>query len=213
MTKLQLGLRPNWAQFTLLVVVNALVGGMLGQERAILPLIAKEDFGLTGVTTMSAIANKAGISRQTLYRYYPDIESVLTAAITSSTSLEAHLEALAAEGTPGEQLDALVEMILQGAAAGHPSPTTYEQSLPPQAREATRQHALQVEQQVAEIIQRGLADGSFSTELDPKIDGAILYRLIMAAYDLAANASEPAFIIQHVRSSVHRLVDRDGLGS
>jgi MFS family permease len=50
MTKLQLGLRPNWAQFTLLVVVNALVGGMLGQERAILPLIAKEDFGLTGVT-------------------------------------------------------------------------------------------------------------------------------------------------------------------
>jgi AcrR family transcriptional regulator len=163
--------------------------------------------------TMSAIAHKAGISRQTLYRYYPDIESVLTAAITSSTSLETHLEALTAEGTPGEQLDALVEMILQGAAAGHPSPTTYEQSLPPQAREAARQHALQVEQQVAEIIQRGLADGSFSTELDPKIDGAILYRLIMAAYDLAANASEPAFIIQHVRSSVHRLVDRDGLGS
>lgn len=50
MTLLRLGLRPNWAQFTLLVVVNALVGGMLGQERAILPLIAKEEFGLTGVT-------------------------------------------------------------------------------------------------------------------------------------------------------------------
>ena len=50
MTGLRLGLRPNWAQFTLLVVVNVLVGGMLGQERAILPLIAKEEFGLTGVT-------------------------------------------------------------------------------------------------------------------------------------------------------------------
>ena len=50
MTRLQLGLRPNWAQFTLLVVVNMLVGGMLGQERAVLPLLAKDEFGLTGIT-------------------------------------------------------------------------------------------------------------------------------------------------------------------
>ncbi len=171
---------------------------------AALELVAAE--GMSALT-MSAIADKAGISRQTLYRYYPDIESVLTAAITSSSSLETHLEALTAEGTPGEQINALVDMILQAAAAGHPSPTKYEQSLPPQAREAARQHASQVEQLVVGIIQRGLADGSFSTELDPKIDGAILYRLIMAAYDLAANAPDPAAIIQHVRNGVHRLVD------
>ncbi len=35
-----LGLRANAAQFTLLVAVNALVGGMLGQERTVLPLLA-----------------------------------------------------------------------------------------------------------------------------------------------------------------------------
>ncbi|MGH8927048.1 MAG: MFS transporter [Acidimicrobiia bacterium] len=46
----RLGIRPNLAQFTLLVVVNALVGGMLGQERTVLPLLAREQFGLSGVT-------------------------------------------------------------------------------------------------------------------------------------------------------------------
>jgi MFS family permease len=44
---LQLGLRENLAQFSLLVGVNALVGGMIGQERTILPLLAKDVFGLT----------------------------------------------------------------------------------------------------------------------------------------------------------------------
>ena len=45
-----LGLRHNAAQFTLLVAVNALVGGMLGQERTVLPLLAEREFQLTGYT-------------------------------------------------------------------------------------------------------------------------------------------------------------------
>lgn len=42
----RLGLRENLGQFTLLVAVNALVGGMLGQERTVLPLLAEQEFGL-----------------------------------------------------------------------------------------------------------------------------------------------------------------------
>ena len=45
-----LGLRANAAQFTLLVAVNALVGGMLGQERTVLPLLASDVFGLDSYT-------------------------------------------------------------------------------------------------------------------------------------------------------------------
>ena len=41
----RLGLRQNAAQFTLLVAVNALVGGMLGQERTVLPLLADSSSG------------------------------------------------------------------------------------------------------------------------------------------------------------------------
>ena len=47
---IRLGLRVNAAQFTLLVAVNALVGGMLGQERTVLPLLADTEFGVSAYT-------------------------------------------------------------------------------------------------------------------------------------------------------------------
>jgi MFS family permease len=50
-TGTRLGLRANLAQFSLLVGVNALVGGMLGQERTVLPLLAEAEFGLTAYTS------------------------------------------------------------------------------------------------------------------------------------------------------------------
>jgi MFS family permease len=46
----ELGLRQNAAQFTLLVVVNALVGGMLGQERTVLPLLGERELGVRAFT-------------------------------------------------------------------------------------------------------------------------------------------------------------------
>lgn len=42
----RLGLRANWRQFWLLVLINAFVGAMVGLERTLLPLIAERDFGL-----------------------------------------------------------------------------------------------------------------------------------------------------------------------
>ncbi|MEV7121303.1 MFS transporter [Kitasatospora griseola] len=47
---IRLGLRANLAQFGLLVAVNALVGGMLGQERTVLPLLADQVFHLSAYT-------------------------------------------------------------------------------------------------------------------------------------------------------------------
>jgi MFS family permease len=54
---IRLGLRENLAQFALLVGVNALVGGMIGQERTVLPLLAVRTFHLTEFTaTLTFIA-------------------------------------------------------------------------------------------------------------------------------------------------------------
>ncbi len=47
---IRLGLRENWQQFTLLVLINAFVGGMVGLERTIVPLLAEVDFGLASRT-------------------------------------------------------------------------------------------------------------------------------------------------------------------
>jgi MFS family permease len=46
----RLGLRANLAQFSLLVAVNALVGGTLGQERTVVPLLAVQTFHLAAFT-------------------------------------------------------------------------------------------------------------------------------------------------------------------
>ena len=43
---MQLGLRRNLAQFSLLVLVNAFVGGMVGLERTVVPLVGTEEFGI-----------------------------------------------------------------------------------------------------------------------------------------------------------------------
>ena len=57
----QLGLRANWRQFTLLVVVNAFVGGMVGLERVVVPLLAEQEFGLASKTTALSFIISFGI--------------------------------------------------------------------------------------------------------------------------------------------------------
>lgn len=52
MKKVQLGLKENWKQFTLLVIINGFVGGMIGLERSILPQIATLDFGISANTAI-----------------------------------------------------------------------------------------------------------------------------------------------------------------
>jgi len=63
MTAPRLGLAANAAQFTLLVAVNALVGGMLGQERTVLPLLADQVFGVTGYTAVLTYVLAFGITK------------------------------------------------------------------------------------------------------------------------------------------------------
>lgn len=60
---LRLGVRANLAQFSLLVAVNALVGGVLGQERTVLPLLAEQTFGLTGYTFLLTYVLAFGITK------------------------------------------------------------------------------------------------------------------------------------------------------
>ena len=59
----RLGLRENVAQFTLLVIVNAFVGAMVGMERSILPAIAEQDFHLVARTTVLSFIIVFGITK------------------------------------------------------------------------------------------------------------------------------------------------------
>lgn len=59
----RLGLRENWPQFVLLIMVNALVGGMVGMERSIFPQFADEVFGLSSRAAVLSFIAAFGFSK------------------------------------------------------------------------------------------------------------------------------------------------------
>ena len=63
------GLRENWKQFTLLVIVNAFVGGMVGLERSILPEIAEKEFGIAATSAILSFIVVFGIVKA-ISNYY-----------------------------------------------------------------------------------------------------------------------------------------------
>lgn len=63
MTAIRVGLRENAAQFSLLVVVNAFVGAMVGMERTILPAIAEQDFALKAKSAVLSFIVVFGVTK------------------------------------------------------------------------------------------------------------------------------------------------------
>lgn len=57
------GLKQNWRQFALLVLINAFVGGMVGMERTILPEIAETDFGIAARSAIFSFIVVFGITK------------------------------------------------------------------------------------------------------------------------------------------------------
>jgi MFS family permease len=57
----QLGLRENWPQFALLVLINAFVGGMVGLERTIVPLIGAQEFKIASTTIVVSFIVSFGV--------------------------------------------------------------------------------------------------------------------------------------------------------
>lgn len=61
--EIKLGLKENWKQFTILVVVNAFVGGMIGLERTIFPEFAQVEFGVASKTAILSFITAFGITK------------------------------------------------------------------------------------------------------------------------------------------------------
>ena len=57
----RLGLKENWRQFSLLILVNAFVGGMVGLERTVVPLVGSQEFGLVLRTAIFSFIVSFGV--------------------------------------------------------------------------------------------------------------------------------------------------------
>jgi MFS family permease len=58
---IRLGLRANWQQFSLLVLINAFVGGMVGLERTVVPLIGSEEFKIASTAVVISFIVSFGL--------------------------------------------------------------------------------------------------------------------------------------------------------
>ncbi len=164
--------------------------------------------GIAGLT-MSALADAAGVSRQTLYKYFPDVDAVLAEmAAIGSAGITELADRIDAEDDPREGLRVFVAAILESAAAGHPSPIALAAAVPASAREAMRSHEEAAEALVIGLLRRGRDAGVFRADLDAELDGRLIYRAAFSAHDLAVEpgADIPA-LSRHVSSDLLRIVE------
>jgi MFS family permease len=60
-SRVRLGLKENWQQFALLILINAFVGGMVGIERTVVPLIGSKEFGIASTTLVVSFIVSFGV--------------------------------------------------------------------------------------------------------------------------------------------------------
>lgn len=60
-TPVRLGLAENWSQFSLLILINAFVGGMVGLERTVVPLIGSEEFHIASAAVVTSFIVSFGL--------------------------------------------------------------------------------------------------------------------------------------------------------
>lgn len=63
LNKVEVGIKENITQFTLLVIINLFVGSMIGLERTILPIIGEEQFGLASTSAALSFIISFGFSK------------------------------------------------------------------------------------------------------------------------------------------------------
>ncbi len=161
------------------------------------------EHGLRAVT-MLQIAERTGIGRATLYKYFPDVEAILVA--WHQRHVAAHLEQLAAirdrHTTPGAGLDAVLHAYahIRYGQAHQP----YGAELP--ALVHRDPHVAQAQRHLHELIRDLLADaakaGDVRADIPPDELASYCRHALDAAPDLASDAGIPR-LVTLVRTALH----------
>lgn len=150
--------------------------------------------------TMAAVAEAAGISRQTLYRYCRDVDAVLVAVAQLIASHDDEFESVVADQPdPAGGLDLIARTVIAAGGHGAEQLRKLAAALPPAGREVVVRHEAGIRRLLSDVLQAGTADGSFRNDLDPDLDAPLILGLLTAA---DPDRPERALML------VHRLVGR-----
>ena len=151
-----------------------------------------------GSLSMAAIAEAAHISRPTLYRYYRDVDAVLTGiADLVASHDDLFEEAVAREPDPAARLDLILGAVAGAGDHAAAAPALHA-ALPPDGREVLVRHETRVRRLLTETLAAGLDSGAFRRDLAPEADAPLLLGL--------ARAADPGGTHRAI-ALAHRLVD------
>ena len=170
-------------------------------------LIVSEE-GIAGLT-MSALAARAGVSRQTLYNYCPDVDAVLAGMVEMGDAGTDELALqVSREHDPRAALGLLVSAAVESVRAGHPSASAITAALPAELRTTMRAHEERAEEIVVDLLRRGVVDGAFRADLDPELDGRILHRALFAGAELARREDvDPESLTKRLNVDLLRILE------
>lgn len=142
--------------------------------------------GLAGIT-MSAIAARAGVSRQTLYNHFPDVDSILAAGMAQhhDDDLRTLSAMLATIPSGGGRLEHLVRHATV-TASQHGTMPDLHQGLSPTAQQAARDYDEQVRALIHDALALGQETGEFPPATDPDLQTVLIHHVLGGGAELAA---------------------------
>jgi AcrR family transcriptional regulator len=157
---------------------------------AALGLIAEEGFA---AVTMSRIAQIAGVSRQTLYNHYSDIDGIVAEAINrhNRESIQLLDAALRVVDQPADQLEQLVRHTVAMGAHTHHAPGI-QQGLSADMRAMLGTYDEHIEGRIREMLEAGQRAGVFRKDLDPEIDAGLIRHMLNGLAEQAAYSPDTA---------------------
>ncbi len=164
-----------------------------------LELIAAEGLG---AVSMAALARAAGVSRQTLYNHFPDVDSVVAAALAQhdAAALAQLDDSLHLCSGPAGRLAHLVRHF--AALGAHAQAHQLEHGLSPAAREGLARHQEAVVDRIRDVLAEGLRGGQFRADLDVPTDAALVHGLLEGVAHAVARSpgSAPTIVEAGIRT-------------
>ena len=158
--------------------------------------------------SMSAVAEAAGVSRQTLYNHYPDLESiVLDAAKMQIDTAKTHIEA-AIEAAP-DAVTAL-DVFVRGTLAGPNGRVVTGSGMSPDREGEVLDLLEPIHQDLRALLVRGVAEGSFRKDLVPEDVSEVMFHMIGAGRRLIAMGRDPQSVTETVGTLIQRSVAAPG---
>lgn len=151
---------------------------------------------------MSAVAEEAGVSRQTLYNHYPDLEAIVLDAARSQIRIAGQMIGQAVSMAPDapSALDIYIRGTLLPATGGQM--TVSGGGMSPDAERKVTEMLEPVHLHLQDLLKRGVAEGTFRSDLDPGDVSEVIFHMIGSGRRLIHMGRDP----QHVADTIAGLI-------